>query len=254
MKILKKISYLAGTVLLFGALLLWNSFHHLTYFVITSTLLLYALTVLILLARRIAWKEVLSFVAPSGLFLISSLIFFSLIDHPLVRVIFLILVTIGYFMELDNLYIYLYETEKYQPYALENVHGYVNLTSLYLLVSSLYGLLLYFNWPSWIVIIFVFFLTVFFAWRTLISYKVDKSKSRIYIFISGLLLAESALIVNFLPTSYLFNGLVLAIIYYFLINFLRDYLRDMLDKKALVKYSVISGSAMLISILTTRWF
>lgn len=254
MNYLKKIAYWLSAGCLLALFEVWSSHAQWVYWIAGITLVQCVGTVLFVLARKANAREVIDFLLPVCNFLISSILFFTLIDQSIIRHIFIVLITIGYLIELHNIYIFFYQSEDYQPYALENINGYINLSAFFLLISSVYGVILYFSWPSWTSILIVFFLACFFSWRAFHSYKVAWSDGKVYIFIIGLVMAEAAMVVNFLPTSFLFNGLLLILMYYLLMNYLRDHLRHMYDRRLLIRYILISASGALIGILTTRWF
>ncbi|MFA4930448.1 MAG: hypothetical protein WC570_01105 [Patescibacteria group bacterium] len=251
---LKKIIIWVSSLVIIGLFEIWTFYPHSLYTVIVSLFFTVSFSIWFVLVHKVRAKESVNFFLPIGVFILSAGIFFTLIDQPVIRHFFIVLTVIGYFVEMQNIFTFLYHPDDYQPYALENINGYINLASFFLLVSSLYGVILFFSWPNWLAIVCTFCFASFFSWRAFHAFKIDWSISKVYIIVIGLVLAETALIINFLPTSYLFNGMVIIIMYYLLLNYLRDYLRHMYDKRLFLRYILISISGLILGLLTTRWF
>ena len=153
-----------------------------------------------------------------------------------------------------NIFSFVYQTKDYQPLALENIYGYVNLISLFLFYAGFYGFLLLLGWPVWIFVIACFIVTAFLFTRTLLTYKIEWKESKLFVLIMSIIITESFYAISLLPSSFIFNGLVLVVVYYLFMNLIKDYLKERLNAKDLRLYLTVTGIILLVSLLTTRWY
>jgi len=252
MYLLKKTVQYLSPLLVLSAFIYWIANNETTYYVAGFLFVLHVLSTIIIARKKEHGSFVNFFLTPFFL-LFGSFVFFLIIDNAMVLYIFSFLVAIVYNLVLSNIIAYVFRSAGYQPYALENIYSYVNLLSLFLLYAGGFGFMVLLGWPVWVFIISCFFVTGLLFMRTLWSYKIEWNKSKIYILIVAFMLAEAFYVVSLLPTSYIFNGLILIIIYYLLINFIKDHLKDRMNFKDTRLYLAISGAVFIISLITTRW-
>lgn len=252
MYIFKKTIQYLSPLLVLGLFLFWASNKEATYYIAVILFIIQTLTI-ILLTRKNKRGKFLDFYLTPFFLLLSAFIFYLIIDHIIVLYIFALAISVIYSLVLSNIVSYIFESAGYQPYALENIYSYVNLVSLFLLYAGFYGFLLLLGWPVWIFTIACFLLTGLLFMRTLWSYKIEWNRSKLYILIVAIFMTESFYIISLFPTSYVFNGLLMIIIYYLLINFIKDHLKDRFNKKDIRLYLILSGIVFIISLLTTRW-
>jgi len=116
-----------------------------------------------------------NFISTPLLFIIGASIFLLLVDNFVVRQLFIVSVMILYILILQNIFSFNYRTERYQPYALENIYSYVNMVTLFLIYASSYGAALLLGIPFWVFLPAIFILTGFLFNRTLWSYVLYSS-------------------------------------------------------------------------------
>lgn len=252
MYIFKKITQYLSPLLVLFLFIFWANNKETTYYIASLLFVIQTLTIIVL-TRRYKKGIFFSFYFTTFFLLFSSFIFFLIIDNIIVLYLFAMAIAVVYNLILSNILAYIFEAADYQPNALENIYSYVNLISLFLLYSGFYGFYLLLGWPIWIFVIACLLLTALLFMRTLWSYKIVWSKSKLYILIVSLVMTESFYLISLLPTTYVFNGLIMIVIYYLLTNFIKDHLKDRLNKKDIRFYLVVSGTVLIITLLTTRW-
>ena len=251
---MKKFLILCSTLLIVTAFEIWLFRPDWTLYISIIILLAYLLSFWILISRSIIsglfWNAFLN----PFIFLVSAAAFFIFIDHFIVSQIFLICTAIGYFLVIHSLYSFFHQTKDYQPYALENMYGYLNLASFFLINSVFYGFSLIMGLQAWYFVIPSFLTAFLLFYRTLQAHKLAWKGYWIYVLIVSLIIAETFYIVGLLPTSYLFDGLVVTVIYYLMSSVTRDLLVGILNRKSLRNYLLIGSSIIIILFLTARWY
>lgn len=188
------------------------------------------------------------------MFIVSGLLFFLLIDNLVVRQIFIGSVAVIYMLIQLNLFSFFHHSENYQPYALENMYGYVNIITFFLLCACTSGLTMFIGWQAWWFSPLILLIAIFIGTRTFSSYKIEWRVSRIYVFSIAILVAESFCVVSVLPTTYLFNASFPTLLYYLLLSVTKDRLRETYTPARMRIYVFVSLALFIVSILTTRWF
>ncbi|MCH7492252.1 hypothetical protein IID19_01505 [Patescibacteria group bacterium] len=248
----KILPYLSG-VLVGITFEIWSIRPELTYYIGPVLALIIISSIWMLTGRRIFRKTFWNFLSTPLLHIVSSFVFFLLIDNLVIRQLFIIGTAILVALTLYNIFSFLHQTERYQPYALENIYSYVNLISLYLFYVSFYGITILLGWPFWFFLPLIFFLTSFLFMRTLWSFKIPWQKSKLFIAIIGLVLVEASYIIYSLPTSYVFNALLLIVIYYVMMNIIKDHLKGIISTANVKKYILISLVVVTTAVATTKW-
>lgn len=187
------------------------------------------------------------------IFIASAFLFVLFIDSFLIRwlVAALAAVFLGFFLE--NFFYYSYQPGRYQPYALENTANYFNLLSVFLFFSSAYSLIVFLDLSMTILAILILLVVGLLSYQVTWFYKIPLSKSWLYLLISLLLAIEFFWVVSFLPTSFYVNGLILAVVYYFILGLIYSHLLDKLDKRVIRRYALVSLGALVIILGTARW-
>lgn len=202
-----------------------------------------------LITVRTRWLYLLTPVT----FLISALIFILFLEHPWVKHLIALSVSIFFGIFLENIFTYIYRHEKYQINSLENISNYLNLTSFFLFNSSLFGFFIFLNLPFWplsfISLAFSFLLTIQTIWVN----KIDFRMALLNIFVICLILFELFWSISFLPTFFYINGLILATIFYLMNNLFKLHLLGNLNKKVLRRYFILCGFIIILVLTTAKW-
>lgn len=199
--------------------------------------------------RHTFWQ----FVWTPLVFIGSGFFFYLFIDDPLVRWLFIGGLLTVYMLILKNIFSFIHHAEQYQPYALENIYGYVNMLSLFLFTASAYGASVLLGWTFWPLALATGVLASFLYMRTLWSHKIPWEHGKLFIMVLGIVTAELAYIVSLLPTAFVMNALLLVSVYYVLMNTTKDYLKATLNPRSVRTYVLISAATVVIALLTTKW-
>lgn len=152
-----------------------------------------------------------------------------------------------------NIFIYIYEHDKYQQNSLENISNYLNLASIFLINSSLFGFFFFLNTPLYVLSLIS--LTVFFilTFQTIWVNKINIKSAWLHITIICLILFEIFWTVAFLPTAFYVNGLILATSFYLMNNLMRLHLLGNLNKKIIRRYFVLCSLVIILILATAQW-
>jgi hypothetical protein len=147
----------------------------------------------------------------------------------------------------------LYQPVKYQPYALENISAYVNLVSVFFMGASFHSSMIFLGTSGAMSSLFVFIFTLVLVIQMIWINKIVLRGNYLVAIMLSLLVTEIFWATVFLPSSYLVNGLIMAISYYFLVGIFRYWLLNSLDRKVFKRYIIISLSIFIVIALSARW-
>jgi hypothetical protein len=71
--------------------------------------------------------------------------------------------------------------------------------------------------------------------------------------LSSLMISEIALMFTLLPLNYLIAGILCALAYYSVLNFIRLYLNNNLSARKIKNYALFTAISLIIILLTARW-
>jgi hypothetical protein len=243
-----------GTVLILIVFELWSIKPEGIYYSGGIILAIHVVSIWLITKEHLLRKSFWNFFINPCVFLAGAFVFFALIDSAVVRQIYLVAVGLAYFLVMQNIYSFLHQTKDYQPYALENMYSYLNMLSLFLWTTSSYGYSLLLGWRNWFAIAPILVLTTWLFCRTTIAHKIPWRGHWFYLIVVGVVTAEAYYCFSLLPNSFLFNGLMVTTIYYFLSSVMRDYLAQALDARTTRRYIYISLAVFFMAFLTARWF
>lgn len=248
----KNLPYLSAAIVLVSyEILLWKPAS--LYFIIAILFLNIILSIYRITERKFISKVFGHFLLSPLLFIISCSTTLLFLENNNIKQIFIVGSSLIYLLILLNIYAFLHQTEKYQPYTLENLSSYVNLISVFLFYASFFSFGLFISAPVWLLAILAFIITILISYQTLWANKIDFKRARLFILIIGIILTELYWCVDFLPTSYFVNAVILIIFYYIVINISRDYLLNVLNKKSVRRYLIVSFLVLILTLATAPW-
>lgn len=193
------------------------------------------------------------FVLPPALFFL-SLSFYSaiIISQFWIQVIFLLIAWFVFYY-LQNIYYYFSFGAPEREVKIRRLMFSGSFLSTFAIAATLYGLPIFLSWPFSLLLLFFLVISIALYGQFYIFSKNITSEQKIFLGLDVLVLTEFAGVLFFLPLNFNILGLLLAIIFYFLI-LLNDFrVENKLNFKNL-KWSVIIGSLIIIFILlTARW-
>jgi hypothetical protein len=153
----------------------------------------------------------------------------------------------------ENIFVYIYQHEKYQINSLENISNYLNLISMFLFNSSLFGFFIFLNLPFWQLSLVALAFTFILTFQTIWVNKIKPKAAWLSIVIICLIVFEIFWAVSFLPTAFYVNGLLIATIFYLTNNLMRLHLLGSLNKKVVRRYLLLCGAAIALVLGTAKW-
>lgn len=224
------------------------------YLVIIALLELVVIGMIIGLARgKIETKEISPLIITPLFFIGFSFLFLLFIEGLLYKQLIAVGIVFLWWIFIENIFLFFYQPVRYQPYALENITAYLNLVTVFLMGSSFHGLILFLGFSSAPLIIFTFLVTLLLVIQIIAINKISIKKNVLLISVLALLVSEMFWVTKFLPSSYLVNGTIIAISFYFLTGIVRHWFLESLDKKVVKRYLGISIIVLLIIAITARW-
>lgn len=211
------------------------------------------MTIIGLAWKKIELKEIWQFLIPPVFLVATSYIFIFFIEGVLYTQLFIFFVVFLYGNFIENTFLYLYQPVKYQPYALENISAYVNLASMFFMGASFHSSIIFLNTSGAMSSLFIFIFTMVMVIQMIWINKIVLRGNYLIVVIIALLVTEIFWSTVFLPSSYLVNGLIMALSYYFLVGILRYWLLNSLDRKVFKRYIIISLSIFIVIALSARW-
>lgn len=136
---------------------------------------------------------------------------------------------------------------------LENISSYGGFLAVFFFFSFFYGLKAFLGTPIWILILATTILTTIAIFEVLWANRIPLQKGSVYIFLACLLIVQLAWALYFLPLSYNFLGLVLAICYYIIIGVAKPLLRGALSKKTVKLYLICGLASISAVLLAAKW-
>jgi hypothetical protein len=210
-------------------------------------------------------KEFWQFSLAPFLFLLSGLLFFILLTpkNDWLKHLLILIITGFLAIILESVFNFLHRQEKYPLFAIENIYSYLDLITFFFFLASFYYLIVFSNFPLWLLLLFTIIIVGFLSYQVFWANKIltPELKSRgypngtayLFILVISLILGELFWIINFWPTGFYFNALLLSLFYYIIIGISRYHLLGQLNKKVVRKYLVIGGICLVVILVTVRW-
>lgn len=225
-------------------------------FVIFAALIFVLLAIVVSL-YAIIWektaKEFWLFLAPPVIFISNAYLFFLFLERGLIYHVLAFVSGLLMYLYFENLFIYYYLREKYQPYSLENITSYLNVISTFLLASNVICLIIFlgisFWWLALISLILFFLLVLSHFWISKISW----TDGKLFIIGISLLLLQILWAVKYFSTAFYIIGLIVAVSYYILTGIGRSHLIGDLDKKELARYLIAGLAIIVITLGFAQW-
>jgi len=166
----------------------------------------------------------------------------------------LIVLTSGLFAwYTENVFLFHYHTEEYQPYALEHISLYVNLLSVFFFFSSLYAARIFLSISFLVLVLGGTLVSALFALQIILGAKVSWKRGGVVMVGVAVITLELFLSISILPTTFFVAGLLIAIPYYLMMNLTRHAFRDALSRKVIVRNGIIGGLSFAVTLLAAPW-
>lgn len=183
----------------------------------------------------------------------SSLFFIIFLDNVWLKHLLALFTAFLLFVFLEDVFYYFFRVTKYQVYSLENISSYVNLASAFFFYSGAYGLSIFLKTDSWILALAVGLITFLISYQTMKINGLNWRSSWLYILIIVIICLEVFWALGFWPTSFYVNGLILATVYYIVLNLMSFKIFNRLEKKMIIRYLTVGSLVLIIILGTARW-
>lgn len=241
-------------LIIFGGLELFFWKPHLIYFIILSLIIILSAATWLIIGKglvtvRARWLYLLTPI----LFLTSNILFILFLESAWVKHFLALVIAIFIAIFLENIFTYIYQHEKYQINSLENISNYLNLTSIFLFNSALFGFLIFLNIALWQLALISLAVSFILTFQTIWVNKIALETAWPHVLILCLILFEIFWTASFLPTAFYVNGLIIATAFYFMNNLMRLHLLRRLNKKVIRRYFVLCVSVIILILVTAKW-
>jgi len=183
----------------------------------------------------------------------SGWIFLIFLEGKLFKHVFLFFLVILLWIFLKVVFLYFHLRPKYQAHAIENVSGYLNLITIFLLFGGFFNLFIFLGLPFGLLVLAGLISTALLTYQVFWVSEISLISARPYILIITLITMELFLSIRFLPTSAYVNSLVIAIGYYLLTGLGRNWLLNIKEPKVIRRYLAISLISLVIVLITAKW-
>lgn len=154
---------------------------------------------------------------------------------------------------MEQLFLFFHLPSRYRVYTLERLTLALHLVTMFLLGSSLYGLLILVHMPLWFLAPIMFLFSTWVIRSTLFASKVDPHRASVSALAGGLLLTELFVALSFLPVGHTTNATVLATFLYGFLGVLRAESLGRLTRSVVLRYAVSVTAVLLFIFMTSAW-
>ncbi len=186
------------------------------------------------------------------IFNVSSLFYFSLEPNWFTGQLVLLVNAFFLFNYLKNAY-YLVAVAEARIDKLKNLSFFGGVLAVFFSASAAYGAKVFLGYSVWPVLAGLS-VAILAAWYQIFIFASSAIRKNLSFFlIAFLILCEFAAVLFFLPFSYQLLGMIMTIVFYFVVGVGRLHLLGDIPKKQLRYYLVFSILATAILVLTARW-
>jgi hypothetical protein len=198
-------------------------------------------------------KSSLRFMAVCFLLQISFILSFLFFEKMIIKQIFSILAILLISIHQEYLFNFLYNTNKYRPYSLENLTIAINLLTFIFWAVAIFGFMVFMNFSLVLSVILMAVFSFINLVLFFLSSKIEIQKNWQFILSSVVIILEIFAILSWFPFNFYLEAIFISTAYYALINLIRI---SIFENNSLKK-SFYPMSAFLIlwilSFITARW-
>lgn len=185
---------------------------------------------------------------------ISAVLFLIFVQNQIFKIIFILFLAFFVWIFLESIFRFFYRPRVYTPYSLENISWVLSFLIVFWSYASFFALKTFFHLSLPLLLSLIFFLNflvIYFIFR-LAKISLEK-KNFVYYFFPNLIVLELFYAFLFLPTTFYINGLILAILFFLMINLLKENLSAILTEKTIKKYLTIASPLLILTIILAKW-
>jgi len=230
----------------------WSLNYYLNWqFWVIALLLNVVLTVLFLNKFRLN-KETFGFMVSPVCFLLSSLAFLYFQEAVIWQQAIIFGGSLLYWLFINNISNFLYQSKSYLPYSLESVSNYLNLVAIFFTYITCFSFfILTVSRLRWLIIL-IFLVTLLLTWQSMWINKIHQ-RFNFFIFVLPVVITEMYWALHYWPTSFFVCGFILTLIYYIFTTFVKLHHLENLNKKNVIRHLALSSLILIIVLSTTTW-
>jgi hypothetical protein len=169
------------------------------------------------------------------------------------RYVIIILFAFVLYAYLENLFLFYYNRAAYQLNSLENIAVFYNIILFFILALDLNASGILLNPPLWLLSIVLVLVTAIMLSQLWWILKIKDKLKLLYLLVAVIIILEFFWALSFLPSNFYVLAIILTIIYYFIFVVFKAKMQGELDRKIFLRYALISGSLILITLITSHW-
>lgn len=158
-----------------------------------------------------------------------------------------------YFIYLESIFHYFYQTKKVLLVDLKNIISYVNLVSFFFLVTFLINLYIFINFSWWLILILIFVSSLILIISQFKANDLPSNRGLLYSLVVSIMITEIAIVALLLPVSFYVSAVIISILYYLFTSLSVIHVRGELTKEVIIQYIVFTVIVSLIIIITSQW-
>lgn len=186
--------------------------------------------------------------------LVSSLMFFVLLESATGLWILAVAVSLLLTLYAENLFAFYHLPSAYQAYALEFLSLVSYVLSAFFFTGSAYMGQMFLELPFWIPAIVIFFIVLGATSAVFWVSKIGFETGLLFAVTGSLIMTEAYLALALLPTSFVTNAAVFAVLWYLYLGVARAHVLEDLGRGVLERYLLIGGILLALIFGTARWF
>ena len=183
-------------------------------------------------------------------FTIFSLALLQLISLFFEKQIFVLLVSIMYYLALLGIHrIGIYEGD-------QTARGMIMASTsaaIFFTYAGAYGLYLNFLVPLYALMLTYLVVTLLISYQYFSIIEINKRKVWIYSFLLSLFMIEMVWTMNYWPFGYLTTGVIALILYYVLWDLAQSYFLNLLSRKRVIANMIFFSSMIILVLLSSKW-
>lgn len=216
--------------------------------------LLFGFAPFFLMSWRLKDRRLLPLFLHSVVFTGSGLAYVLLISSQLLIQVLIIGWSLVYFIYLESIFNYLYETERALLIDLRHIIGYVNLVTFFILFSALIYYFIFLNFAWWGVLLIGFAAAWIMLFNRFMVNDCPKQQSILFAVVLALILTEITAALMFWPVSFYVFAMLMAAAYYLMSSLSVWHLKKVLNREILIRYLIFTFLVIGLTLGTAAWF
>lgn len=242
----------AFIIFVFSLLAFFLIDYSISYFLIFySLVILFSFISFFLLLKKeikTSWSLLFAYI----FFLAGAIFFVVFIQSLALKISFIFVISILAYIFSISVFRFFYEPRKYSPYSMENISFSIALLTFAFLISDLFALNNFLEFPIWLCVILSFFIAaltlLFISWLNKI-----RLEKKFFIFFS-LIASEFFWAFTLLPTSFYINGVVFGLLFFIPINLIiKKNKEGLLTEETLKRHLVLGIIILFFIFLLAKW-